>query len=1685
MARDINFNQILQDEASFQIVRTNPKLTGNVKVTINDSDKMWLNSINANEELSKSLYKRVAIDTNVSLPANMYKFFSSGDTPPEIVFDLSESFDTTKTSADYKDQYDFSHYFSGVKYLPSRRYTEQLSYFAPIFLKKEVPDYFIIFKIKDPINDNISTLESKYPFNKEEYLKEMFKKASVIKTFNIKKSTSVGKYIRDYINDDSFPNSPLDVSYEEDRLTNWNGIMYDSGVFGSRGEDLYDLYKSSNPLKFFEEYISLGYERNGIIFPNILNLEFIFNDDSSELYDFNRYFGVYVNAIELEKLDIDIDRAYEERGIWPNTPSLKRKYSESESVNIIQENQNGVVIPVMNSGVYFSDFENIFETKKTLFINYLLDRFGNIHTPKLDSPYDIDFEGATELNSGKITMSDSKMDIGDFFGPSTPFLQDIGNSTEIRGYSHAYIEIKTTNYLDGIKIYHPHGSRFDSNGRYELIEGATGYNLVPNPGDYYAYNDIDNVVGHNIYYYNIDGREEEVTSAIASCINEINNASFKAEVIDTTIVIKSNSPGDYDSYYSIEFVSSSSSYDSVVINDITGIDLQNNPISFEGGSRPAGNRLIIDSGHYQKINDNIDDILVKTKNGWSKIKKVSKYIDAISEKNLTTKEDKRISLTRFLDNLAICLIEEDTPYTSSGEFTMVLKHRPSFGLLSFFPIKDFDFDFYSSEYLNFPKIDLYQSYFTPEKLKSLRTNTSYSLYGVGVIRLENGIEIEVNGQASLDTTLQGLITYGGNYPPLPSPFEYTVISGDVIVDADGESIGVGENRWRPAYDENEELQSFEGFFLIKDPDKVIPESEEGIYKLRNKYLNGIANSEYEFYKENSSKDFSLKSKIIPYISKWVSPDGLDSRSNPYRLNSELVFGYNNFSPDHEDRSQNPSNFTHEWYYIESNFNYSDSKDIVKLNNSYFPEPFELNRALTETGYFIDYFTYTPSFAGEEVARTQTRYTPIKKNNLGVYETFFKGFKIQFKDYIDSNNLNEAGKPEFNDRSNKFDGYKFTCLVKPIKENINDDSVPPIRYRFIEHSDFKFIMLIIEVSIGSRSEIDNIWRNGASNLLTSDYKTISGDPTDPSSNNLNTLDTAAVPGTPAYDTINGDYRILFDNIGGHDVSNLSHTLLYSLKHKKFNMLEDNFSNIRLSTKLHLKNPSFSGTNVDIAVPLENQNIPNYPSSLKDEIHEVNKNTFLVANDSLLNEDRLIDEFVGINNQFNNTMVSITNQGIKYSDQGPLNMLSSLSGLQYQPIPATSLGQGYIQNYYTFKIVSGGKLYYETLFEKLSFGEFKEIVNSQDEFIEYESYSYDGSLSNIDANWYSEIPNPSSITKTDAIVTMVDENIPSNLSSSEIVGFTYERSKLDNTYDLNRYEGGFEPLFKDLFFFNSKFNFNNNDISPLDLSNTRLNINVDGFMTILNFSHVKIANTKILDLESNEEYDPKYEKVDEIAIGRSDYDLFSSNWDWGFHHKYTNKSENVPVSGTLRLEEDDSFIGKILKLRNVIELESYIEEKVNDIDNINISNQEIAYEIENDKIVGIINVENALTSYLLADGIASKFSQFLDTDPKYIGNFSQIEDYVKEYIKLNIIKLYEIEEVEFYTKEDRSLLGSSGLINNNAIEFRFLDDANRVEQGYKLNRNLQINKIDRFTLKFEFNKSLNSGFLVSPKIKIKFI
>ncbi|CAB4158501.1 hypothetical protein UFOVP699_14 [uncultured Caudovirales phage] len=1856
--REILYNKLLTDDASFQLIRTNPKLTGNIKITINEDDQLWLESIKVNPELSKDSYSKFPIDITQAHPVNIYKFLKSGSTPNEIVFELKERVDTTKTSKNFKDQYDFSNYFSGIKYLASNKYSERLSYFAPLYLKRNLPNYFVVFKIKDPLNDTVDQIKQKFEESQSssDYLIELFKKASIVKTFDLSPNSKVGRYIRNYVENVNFPTSPLTAAFGEDEYTSWNGILISEGIFGSRGELLYDQYNESTPLKALEETITNGFSRNGVICPHILNLEFIFNDDSSNKYDINRYVGFYVNSIELAKLDIDLDRAYANRGIWENNERFRIQYFDTDDVILTQTNPNGVTAPYKNLGFNVSEFNSIFSDVNNLYFNYISDKDDNLYFPKIENPYSIDYgpdklitlsrlgdlvtasvaahgystndlivitsqdleysgeflitkidddtfsytssfstgspltstgSCTKELSTGEFRFANESIDLGLFFGQSkVNFLQDLGQVSTLAGQSHIMIKIKSTlSDLDEFKIYHPSGSRVDTSGKYDLFTAVNTYPLAQNPGDAYSFIDYDNTVGYDTFYLNGSGYPNQIAQALATSINSARNRAFTAYSYDDRVFIKLNAASDSDLQNRVLYYSPTNVYTTVEVGEVSESDLIANEIPFLGGSKESGNRLIIDSGHLEKIRQNFDSILVKCANGWSKIKKVSYYIDEINEKNQETQATRTSAIESYDSKIVIILEKNETPSISYKEFVMRLKFRPSFGLLSFFPIKDLDFDFYQSTYNNFPEIDLYNYYFVPAEVKAflpgkkykvengditikgvasstypykantllnsgdpggtyvlwnnpIQTNSvllnistetaSLSEIDLFLSSIENGqtVLLQESGQPqnyqkweisappitnvgyltlpvslmdsggigtigfandlNLDLVLSPIsdktVTAGSNFS-INAVTSYSISTGSPLVTYYSDITVPGNSLTVPILDENEELKDFAGFFILKDPEKVVPQDTSDEYTFRTKYLNGLVNNEYDYYKENDSLDFALRSKIIPYITKWGIKSGRDSRNNPYRLNTELVFGRNNFSPDHADRTQNPINFTHEWFYIESKFNYVNDETLIKLNDYYFDTPLNETLLLTDPDYFINYFTYTPKITSpveREIGETQFRYSTLLLNKANQYDTFFKGFKVTFKDVTDPNVFGADGKPIAKDFTTRFDGYKFSCILKPVKEDINDSSQAPIKYRVIEHTDFKFVLVIIELSIGDLSEISDWWKEVPTVSTISEIN---------QSNISDPNYTLEFGTTLPFDTINGDYRIEFDGT----ISNLTHTLLYSLKNKKYNTKSDRFSNTKMASKLSLANEvdTLAGT----IQRLENSSIPNYPGILTDDLLVPTENTVVAIKDSNSGLDFFIDSVVSLVPQKSNSITRAIEQFFFYDNTKQIGSTIPSASAPYVslynifPAGATAL----IDRYYSFKVITGGEKYFEKLLSKLSFASFKNYVNSLDPFIEYYSYSLNSNgqpVSSNTPNFYMEILDQSSIVKTSQVVPISTTEIPIQFSGIEKIGFDYEVTELSVGYELNRYKGEYEPIAKNVLACKSNFSFNKNAIKDLTLSNTKINGEFNNLFKIENFNHIKVADQLILELESDSTYTPRYPLLNEVAIGQNDYFLLRGNWDWGFHNKYLNKESFVPVSGALRVEEDDSFIGKVIALPEFIELENFNvillaeNEKLSDID---VSKIEIAAKETRDSLTGLINVNNVLTRYFIEDGISQKFNDFLVNSNEFIGNFNSIEEYVKEYIKLNILKLYEIESNEFYSKDSTSLVSNlqEAKANLNSIQFVFLNDQQRFIQGYDIIRSLQINNTDKLILKFTFNKKPGKGLLVSPKIKIKFI
>ena len=293
-------NPIYDDQASYALLKTNPKISGNVKLTTDSNGDIWLNSFDANDELANSAYKKYQISPTSTYQRDIHYFFNKGKTPANVVFEPYQ-FDTQylNTKRTFDQQYD-NFYNYGVEQLRSKFYDEDFTFLAPLWLRKEVPDFFLIFRINGPLNiDSYLNTSNATKFN------DFFAGARLIKTFDMRVSSKLGTYLRKIVNDERYKERPLEVSWESDVATYWSGISYKEGTMTSKGEFLYDYYRQDRPVKEYEDYITSGFERNGIISTNLINLEFLFNDEEADLYSINRYFGIYVKENQLAEFQIE------------------------------------------------------------------------------------------------------------------------------------------------------------------------------------------------------------------------------------------------------------------------------------------------------------------------------------------------------------------------------------------------------------------------------------------------------------------------------------------------------------------------------------------------------------------------------------------------------------------------------------------------------------------------------------------------------------------------------------------------------------------------------------------------------------------------------------------------------------------------------------------------------------------------------------------------------------------------------------------------------------------------------------------------------------------------------------------------------------------------------------------------------------------------------------------------------------------------------------------------------------------------------------------------------------------------------------------------------------------------------------------------------------------------------------
>ena len=668
--------QKLLDKASYSIVRTNPKLTANVKV-VSDGTDIYLESFSANTALSGQRYKAFKVDGTNTYDRDVFRFFNSGKFPIDQAYEVFQEFEDTAVLSQYGNQYEMF-YSAGTRSIASESYSQSLGTLAPLWLNEQIPNYFVIFRLDNPaaVNNSTATTENANSASAQtsvDFSKNVLENCTAIKTFDLTEGTPLGSYIRNYRNQETFPEVPLNISWRKDQPILWNGISYKTGGFTSSGSYAYsDLVTKDSTIMQDEFFFTQGFQNNGIILANLLNLEFLFDDPNAPDYSINRYFGMYVNEVEEGLFDLSGE------GFYKNTeksqlPEIKTITEVSQFLNTPFEltNQDGILLfldPLKTSTVTGLPTPSRVNEVESIF--YVKDKEDNFHTIKKGSTWGTD----------QIRLFDKKIDISLLTGYKEPDTFANASIINHEGYAQMYLKIMDT-VQDGSKISFYDGTTLTG----EIFANST---LAPTPGKSFE------------TFFNPNGTVEEIAQAITSAINKGINENvrfFTASYNDNVVYVKSRFSGSRFNQLNFKFdVAYPETFDDIESYPATTVSSPSS--NFVGGNDVPNSLLKVTLGDQDRF---IKGNFVQTTGGFATIGDWVPY----TEEPIYGPANQIIGY-RDIDKYVIITCNDDQiMVTRSNQVALYSDYRPSFGRFSFFDVRDFDVDFYSDLYSQEGELD--------------------------------------------------------------------------------------------------------------------------------------------------------------------------------------------------------------------------------------------------------------------------------------------------------------------------------------------------------------------------------------------------------------------------------------------------------------------------------------------------------------------------------------------------------------------------------------------------------------------------------------------------------------------------------------------------------------------------------------------------------------------------------------------------------------------------------------------------------------------------------------------------------------------------------------------------------------------------------------------------------------------
>jgi hypothetical protein len=279
---------------SFGLLRTNVGLTTNIKVMVDTNYKLSLDSIDSDVNLSFDKFKKVSF-TKDNYYDELIPYFYK-DLPADTAFSIKYENDSESMSDDFKNQYDELYNYGARNIVDNKNYTEEYEYFAPLYITKNgLPKKFIIFRVDGSGIGNL---------RKDNFKSDILKKLKTVKLFDLTKESTLGEWIgRNFTDNRYFPDSPLDIDFRNLEFCRWNGIDYQNGGYTYKSLFIDDILDEEKEIYELEKFVFDSYKNNKVVFPNIINFSFLFDDtpctpEIKRKWSINRYYGFYLEDLE-------------------------------------------------------------------------------------------------------------------------------------------------------------------------------------------------------------------------------------------------------------------------------------------------------------------------------------------------------------------------------------------------------------------------------------------------------------------------------------------------------------------------------------------------------------------------------------------------------------------------------------------------------------------------------------------------------------------------------------------------------------------------------------------------------------------------------------------------------------------------------------------------------------------------------------------------------------------------------------------------------------------------------------------------------------------------------------------------------------------------------------------------------------------------------------------------------------------------------------------------------------------------------------------------------------------------------------------------------------------------------------------------------------------------------------------